>query len=1247
MKLLKFLIPLLLVAFIQSGGAWAAVINRGDDFGNFVRLKNRTVDTRAQISVFQPPPGPAKGFYILQFKGPVEESWKRDISALGVRFLGYIPDNAFIVKIPPSSFSDVQSDPNVKWLGEYLPDDRIGKRIKAAIPPPGQTRVKKFVVKVFDGEDMSPIINTIRSLGGEVEVVSDSDTLNGKTLNVTIDEAATINITSIPSVESIEVQPVHVLHNDVAVQPGQMNVTPVWSLPVPLTGNGQVVGIIDTGIDTGDTSAIHPAFGNMSSGLPKIKYAFTYGRPGDWSDPNGHGTHTSGSLAGMALQGYNIKGVAYNAQIVLQSALGSTPGSLYIPDLNSTAFPDAYGQGVRVHNNSWGDVYTNSAGQYNTDSISADTFAWNHKEFLAVFSAGNDGVDNSPADGIVDQGSISPPATAKNVLAVGASENYRPTQTQTYGQGFSPDYSINPLFSDPMANNPNGMVAFSSRGPTDDGRIKPDVVAPGTWILSTRSTITTLDESSKSFPYWGLPSNVGLPVAMDSYFAFDGGTSMSAPLTTGAAALVRQYYTDIKNVTDPSAALIKAAIINGATNMYPGQYTAPKNDVTAWPDNNQGFGRVNLARSVAPTAPSIVEYVDDNTGFATGSHDTDTYAYTIGDTSVPVRVTLAWTDYPATLAASTKLVNDLDLEVTAPNGVDIYHGNKPGKNLVVFDHLNNVESVEIPASDLITGTLTVKVIASGINQGPQQPYALAIRYGKNAASISPTSASYGKAGGNGSVSVTTSNSWTATSNAAWIAVTSGSSGTGNSTVNYSVAAYSGSGSRTDSIIVAGQTFTVTQTGVQDLTISASPADEGSVSPASGPYDYNSTISLKATPNAGYVFTGWSGSITGSTNPVSVKMDSDKTVVANFHSNIYNLTVSSNPSVGGTTDLSSGTYEYNTHLTINAIPADGYVFSGWSGSVTGTANPINITMNSDKTVVANFKRQGVVLGYTQNLSKVTLTATMYYNDQPVAGKNITFYDKLNTSSSFSSKGSATTNSNGVATKTFTASVGNHTAYAKFTASGGIPTMQSTNMPYTMGKVYLTSPANLSTKTASPLTFTWTPLAGASNYHLQVSTSSKFGTGTQNFLTPNTSYDVDASLLIPGKSYYWRVYADIPTGTTMYSDRWKFTYKKGTLLSIASPEISGSTVTLRATLTGSDGVTPIPGKSITFYENTNGGLYSSKGKAATGSLTSLSPGVATRNWTMSTGNHDVYAKFAGDSIYAPPPQNQNPANVSYSH
>jgi hypothetical protein len=189
------------------------------------------------------------------------------------------------------------------------------------------------------------------------------------------------------------------------------------------------------------------------------------------------------------------------------------------------------------------------------------------------------------------------------VLTVGASENLRPEQTSTWGAGWPDDFPVNPISSDRLADDADGMAAFSSRGPTDDGRIKPDVTAPGTMIISARSHDPDAGEG------WGV---------YDGDYLYMGGTSMSTPLTAGGAALVREWLTRIKSVANPSGALMKAVLVNGAADMSPGQYTSPQEIPAARPNNVTGWGRVDLVGSLDPPSPRKVWFKDHTTGLSTG-----------------------------------------------------------------------------------------------------------------------------------------------------------------------------------------------------------------------------------------------------------------------------------------------------------------------------------------------------------------------------------------------------------------------------------------------------------------------------------------------------------------------------------------------------------------------------------------------------------------------------------------------------
>jgi hypothetical protein len=244
-----------------------------------------------------------------------------------------------------------------------------------------------------------------------------------------------------------------------------------------------------------------------------------------------------------------------------------------------------------------------------------------------------------------------------------------------------------------MADNANGMAAFSSRGPTDDGRFKPDLVAPGVGIISTRTDV------NQGYEQWGI---CAIPVGLRPYYITQGGTSMSNPLTAGAATLVRQYYADgwhANNSTvtnagpvpahefNPSSALVKATLINGAWDMNPGQYGTggTQEIVPGWdpgitlPNNVEGYGRVDVERSLFPgsgwtDAPSRKLKVHDVTpGLPTGQ--SSNYTFDVGGNGDPLIVTLVWTDPQAATGAGSKLVNNLDLTVTAPGGATTYFPN--------------------------------------------------------------------------------------------------------------------------------------------------------------------------------------------------------------------------------------------------------------------------------------------------------------------------------------------------------------------------------------------------------------------------------------------------------------------------------------------------------------------------------------------------------------------------------------------
>ena len=142
-----------------------------------------------------------------------------------------------------------------------------------------------------------------------------------------------------------------------------------------------------------------------------------------------------------------------------------------------------------------------------------------------------------------------------------------------------------------------------------------------------------------------------------------------------------------------------------------------------------------------------------------------------------------------------------------------------------------------------------------------------------------------------------------------------------------------------------------------LSTSSSPSNSGTVS-GDGTYNSGSTISISATPSNGYQFSHWSGDTSGSSNPLSITINQDTSIVANFTEviNSYSLSTSSSPSNSGTVS-GDGTYNSGSTISISATPSNGYQFSYWSGDASGSSNPLSITINQDTSIVANFSVTG--------------------------------------------------------------------------------------------------------------------------------------------------------------------------------------------------------------------------------------------------------------------------------------------------
>jgi subtilisin family serine protease len=450
-----------------------------------------------------------------------------------------------------------------------------------------------------------------------------------------------------------------------------------WLRTTGLDGSGVKIALVDTGAD-----ATHPDLDDRI--VQEINYDLAL--PVADVDEQGHGTHVAGIIAGHPDGGPDAalytdedgflygQGVAPGAQIVNINGLGLTTtvnqelDASTLKGLIPTLARDAVRTGAVAWNASWqtgegaGIGYVESTRVLDGFVRDADPEASGAQPFTMVFSAGNSGPEEK---------TLTAPHEAKNIISVAASKGQRATGT------------------------PDEIASFSSRGPAADGRILPNVSAPGEAVTSARA-----------FPVGGLCFEAAGASPRHSSCS---GTSMAAPHVTGAVALLNQWWRVFTSGARPSPAMTKALLINTTTDMA-------ERDV---PNNDEGWGRVTLKNLFGPAATTRV-YADQQR-ILTDPGETQTWRVQALDPAKPVRATVAWTDAPGAAATSEEaakspsLVNNLDLTLTTADDT-VYYGNafKQGRSISggAPDKLLNVENVWLDTAP--AGTFTVRVAAQAL-----------------------------------------------------------------------------------------------------------------------------------------------------------------------------------------------------------------------------------------------------------------------------------------------------------------------------------------------------------------------------------------------------------------------------------------------------------------------------------------------------------------------------------------------------
>ena len=609
-----------------------------------VRLANRTLEIEASspfprsFAQHQTPSARCTLPYLVICAEPVSKVAREQVAACGAHVLGVVSARVLLVETDEASLTKISTNGTFAGACELMPSDKVSAELASA-----DGEVDVTLVPLAE-TDVSAISNAVVSVGGRI-LATPNGRVRAHILAGQVGELATRG-----DVRWIERFTPAKLLNDVAVNPGLLNVRKAWAAPHGLTGAGQIITVADSGLDTGSTNTVMADFQGRVNLIRTVPGYNCY-----TSDIHGHGTHVAGSLAGNgALSGGAIRGVAYAATLNVWQGLGRD-GGLYAPDSLDEMFrPDQTNFPAYIFSGSWGNEtngkYTDLCHQY-------DDWIWRHPDTLAVLACGNEKYQ-----------SVASPSSAKNVVAAGASESLR------LGSSLSN-----------FADNPAEVSYYSSPGPTQDGRIKPDVCAPGTMILSTLST-----QASNADLGWGTYS-------ANAHYTYNGGTSMATPLVAGCAALVRQGLVERRGFagTPPTAALMKAILTGGAHDLFG---DAGTNVRQAAPNGQEGWGRVDLGETLYPSNRSV--RLVDRIPFATGSEQV-WHVETMR--AAPLDVQLVWIDYPAATQGGGRLINDLDLVVSNRVTGAAWWGN----GVAGGDRTNNVEGVRIASAP--AGTYDVHV----------------------------------------------------------------------------------------------------------------------------------------------------------------------------------------------------------------------------------------------------------------------------------------------------------------------------------------------------------------------------------------------------------------------------------------------------------------------------------------------------------------------------------------------------------
>jgi len=618
----------------------------------------------------------------------------------------YIPHNTYLLVAPAEAVKRVKSHEKVLWVGAFLPEYKFAPNFEEQLKA---NPTEPLLVL------LPPEQQKTRTIEEAQEVANDwmtafSQSNKGVSINATAVSPSKIVVKSIPTENTaqvarwiadrpeshwIEVVHRHPFHNNYAGPAMKVNdyTSPLLSaIDNNIDGSSQIVGIADSGLDWASCFFNETIAPNATTNLAAekvIRYASEL--TGDGVDASGHGTFVAGIIGGSSNNVSYSKwdGVARNSRFWVFDVTGASD------TVDTTNFRERvldYYDDVLSDNNLDIGVWVFPFGAvdkyYTSFTADIDAFVKENEYTLVVVPSGN-----TESAGVLTESGL-----AKNALVVGASQSLPDSlRIPLTGGGSSFNLSNTAMFGTQV------LASFSAKGPTADGRIKPDIVAPGQRITSSAKGSCGTETRE--------------------------GTSYAAAVAAGAATLVRDYFTkkyyplgvldgDSFAYDLPSAALVKAMIINSGQSLLTGDVDGRGHFISLarnWPSGYQGFGRIELDRVLYISGASNFNLVvEDEPGAALTTGSSHRACFKVNPGAKFVKITLVWSDPPGIPASLHPLINDLDLVVLDKRG-NVYRTDTSDGG---FDEVNNVEQIYIP--NPTPGMYAYVVYGQRIPSGPQR-----------------------------------------------------------------------------------------------------------------------------------------------------------------------------------------------------------------------------------------------------------------------------------------------------------------------------------------------------------------------------------------------------------------------------------------------------------------------------------------------------------------------------------------------